>query len=361
MGDVRRTQQLREIIIRNGEATLDMLKALAKGKVFTAAEYRSWTANVQAWLLEIAPDTIDAAFRVEEEQRKRQEDARGSKLSRMWRGNGTLEEQREVIKVATRFASDYPQLDGTSEANGAQFEQFLKQKNLDPREYDSWVRAFTDLAIQGRLVLIPKNIGLTEEAITGRELATHRELYKLLDPYDPKRVPPKPPKYEPLSEAKKNLKPLAEKSEDEMSAAEYRQAHPELQGGLPPLYIRKREQVVASWLTVHPEYRPSEESRGKIVAFMEANNLPWSTQAVEETFQALLKTDPAFRAEAIDANKIVTGKMVRWTENDTQISGSPYVNIDCAFRRSLQGMPADEYKDRLLTDSEFRARVEALD
>ena len=179
-----------------------------RDRELTAKDVREMDSTEYAWFMEFFPNRVEEAANREATKKANKENEEAWKIKRMWEEGG--EEIEAALPMVSRFVADHPQFDGSNEANRKAIVNWLVQMNVRCT-YDNLVRAFQDLAADGKLTL---RDGDTE--LSGETLRNSPRLRVLLEPQS-----------QPLP---------ADQSADAFYAS-----HPELHPGTPFL-IRQREQ-----------------------------------------------------------------------------------------------------------------------
>ena len=153
-------------------------------------------------------------------------------------------------------------------------------------------------------------------------------------------------------------KVVQENPQDQMSASDFRAAHPELeQKGRSAFEERAMQQAVATFLVANPQYSGSEKNRKLLRNFILKNGLPRNAvQSYQAAFDALVASGELVP----NADQVVSGEVVRVTQYEPQTGGYPQTaKIDKAsFRNLVENMSAAELAERCRVDSKFK---EALD
>jgi len=204
----------------------------------------------------------------------------------MFEDKGTPEELAAAVKEAQRFSVNHPQFLGpTQPTNRTKLYQRLRERNLPPT-YENFCGAFTELAMSGDLVLSAAVLGDDRE-LSGEVLRTYPRLHELIQPHH---------------------MPTAE---EKMSANDYWKAHPELHSKeIPPMVARGFELAEKTFMSVHPEYIATKNSRDKILAQLTEWKLGISPQSLEAAWKHLVEKGEL----QVDKSKVVEGQAVRMTD-----------------------------------------------
>jgi len=314
---MRTKAELEYFIAKKGLASAESLSQ----RVLTDAEIRRMPEPVYSWHYQNNRANLDRAL----EAKPRNKPVPPA-----------FNEQREL---AEKLFHDYPQLLRTSE-NAAAIDSYLAAMPNPTFTFSDFREAFEKQTLAGRLMLNPSACDAGDETeVTGHRLRTHPNLYKMLASY------------------------TAESQERErtkrMSAADYKKEHPEAfdSGKVPPMIENRFRQAVATLLVNHPELVQSEENAELLRSYLAEKGLPFNVTNLEVAHTALreageLKTN----SEAV----VTSGQTKLIDLGGYREPGYPPRSRKSSFQQKIDGMTADELKQRMAIDPAFRDALDGL-
>jgi hypothetical protein len=198
----------------------------------------------------------------------------------------TPQQAQAALDAIERFTASYPQFIRSKPCNQVVL-LWLKERNLEI-SFTNLVQSFEENCLAGRVWLSPAAISVgSETEITSTELTKHRNFHLLL-------------------QAQCRVNP-----NDHLSADEYKAAHPELHDTrVPPMIQQGWSRAMATFVSMHPEFINTTESRERIFTALRQSKVNVTIQAIEEAFLHLAKNGEL----EIDSNKTVEGQAVRLTD-----------------------------------------------
>jgi len=196
--------------------------------------------------------------------------AEAEKTKRLWTDQATPEDTESALEEVAIFCQAFPQFVGSHLPNREALVEWLRMRNL-PVTARNLVTAFQALGADGKLLLNPSAIGVgTETEISGARLKNHPKLWVLLEPAQ-------------TIEAKER------QEMDQMSASDWRQAHPEAfrENRVHPLQQRAWRQAIDTFRLSNPTYTVCDANRVKMLDFITANGLQINVQGLQAAFNAL--------------------------------------------------------------------------
>jgi hypothetical protein len=342
-----RTQAECEYLIRRkGLASEDSLCV----RPLTKAEIDRMPEPVYEWHLRANKENLEKALNEPVLKKQAEASALAEKASRHKDRKATPEDLKAAEADCLKFANDYPQLIQDSEQNQA-IMRWIFDHNL-PIDYRNLVRAFEALTQSGALLLNPSACEAgSETEITGHLLSTHRNLHKLLAPY--------------------NAESRAKREFDKMSAKDYKAAsireNPEdWPESVPPALIQQRiDKVTTDFFGLHPEHKPSEQILKAVREFFDGMNWgikDWNLTNLNFAFEELIKAGaikPATNPEGLRA----VGQVHRVTDlrvGREHRPGWPERSTKSSFNKKTDNLTAEEFKNEISTDPAYRAALDLL-
>jgi hypothetical protein len=139
------------------------------------------------------------------------------------------------------------------------------------------------------------------------------------------------------------------------SAEEYKKEHiqdwPEEQG-VPPSILQRVGKVLDTFSLSHPEYLHTDSNAQKIMAALPPG-APVSLQLVEEAFLNV-------RDQLELSNAVQRGEIVKFVDMGSSPAGYPPRPRKYSLMKKLEGMSADEVRERMLNDKNFEAALNNL-
>jgi hypothetical protein len=175
------------------------------------------------------------------------------------------------------FALRFPQFIGT-EANLCAMAEYFQEHGLHPTG-ENCEKAFRALAVAGKLTLNPSAVGLGDETeMSGPSvraaIRNRKGFERILDPIQE------------VAESDAEAWRIAR-----LSAAEYLRENPGADGNDPnavPAIIKARwHKIIETFKVAHPEYKPTEENRNKVVGWLVENKLTITSHTLEMAYAAL--------------------------------------------------------------------------
>ena len=287
---VRERKSAKEI-----QEVLDSLKA----RPLEYSEYKAMPQDIASWHEFANSANVDKALQAHQVEQKSAAQKKDSDISRMWTGQTTEEETAVCKATAEEFLSKYQHFTRIPE-NSAAIADRMRTKNLSPHQLSSFVKAFEELAVEGRLILNGKIAGICEdEMVGGHELRTHKELYRFLRPTS-------------------TAEQLEQMKAKKMSADEWKRSRPELQDGVPFVVQQQFFKAAKSLAYFEPEYIFNDGNNEKILAELKRSHGQFNLSGLRAAFSELKK-----RGELELASVSVSGQIITHTEYEPRETGQP--------------------------------------
>ena len=281
----------------------------------TYQEYKDAPMEVQTYWEFAHSKQVDAVLDAHKDEQKKAAQKKDANISRMWTGQTSEEETAKCKATAEEFLSRYRHFLRVPENSGAMADR-MRDKNLSPHDLSSFVRAFEELAVEGRLVLSGKIAGICDdEMVGGHALRTHKELHRFLQPT------PTAEQLERLAAAR-------------MSADEWKKSRPELQDGLPFVARQQIYQAIRSLAHFEPDYVFTDANNEKLLQYVNKNKLQFNLTGLRTAYHAIkdqLELKP----------HTVSGQVVQMTVYDApENQGEPLAPEK--LRAKIRNMSSDE-------------------
>src|ERR1700730_15385446 len=170
---VRQKKSAKEI-----QEVLDSLKA----RPISYDEYKAMPQDVASWHEFANSANVDKALDAHKDEQKKAAQKEDTNISRMWTGQTSEEETARCQATAEEFLSRYRHFVRIPE-NSTAIADRMRAKNLSPHDLRSFVRAFEELTVEGRLVLDGTVAGICDDkTVAGHTLRTHPQLHRFLQP-----------------------------------------------------------------------------------------------------------------------------------------------------------------------------------
>ncbi len=274
---------------------------------------------------------VDKALDAHQGEQRKTSKGKDADISRQY-VNQTPEENAACQAVAEQFTSRYKHFLRIPENSSALADR-MKQKNLNPLDVNSFIRAFEELAVEGRIVLDGKTAGICEDAMVGgHELRTHKELYRFLKPTP-------------------SAAQLEQYAASKMSADQWKRSRPELADPTPFVMQQQIVLSVRSLPHFEPDYVPTEENGNKLLQYVSKNNLQFNLTGLRVAFNAL-KDKLELKPHTAE------GQITQYTEYDDQNHGEPEAPGKLATK--VRSMSSDQYLAFLRNNKSARAAIDGV-
>jgi hypothetical protein len=167
-------------------------------------------------------------------------------------------------------------------------------------------------------------------------------------------------------------------AEQRMGAEEYRRLHPEIQQerywnaltgreevrGVPQRVLNRWAQLVDTFVQTTPQYKPSEESKKAMLAYLNSRNLDLSLTNLQVAFEALVA---AGEIETQDTPETVARRAGSNATVLTDLGGSPSgfpqyhtEGSKWQFRQMVKNLSADELREKMKNPA-FRKALDEME
>src|SRR5882762_2015110 len=277
---------------------------------------------------------LDKALTKYKDEQKSSAQKKDANISRMWAGQTTEEETAVCKATAEQFLSKYQHFTRIPE-NSAAIADRMRANNLSPHQLSSFVKAFEELAVEGRLILNGKIAGICEdEMVGGHELRTHKELYRFLRPTS-------------------TAEQLEQMKAKKMSADEWKRSRPELQDGVPFVVQQQFFKAAKSLAYFEPEYVFSDENNAKLIEYVTTNKLQFNLTGLRVAFNAL-------KDQLETTSHKTHGQIVTLTEHDPQSHGAPALPDKASLRAKIRNLSSTQLAQFFADNPGARAAVDSL-
>ncbi len=308
-----------------------------KARALSALDVAQMSADELDWHDKFNTDALKAAIAEPETKAAAEREQIEKETARILDGGATPADVAAILKVANKFSKTYPQFIECTENTSAIVDRLKKNRLL--LTFENFVSAFESLAIEGKLILDPSKIGAgTETSVTGYQLKRHLNLPELLKPAP--------------SEAEKERRRVAK-----LSADQFKKETPELQNNeLSPRQVFDIGQEINTFLSTNPEYVSSESAKAKMLSYLSENELPITAPALKEAFQFLRLTGEI----EVNADTKQTYNATTFVAREGEYPGHPPTPSKYSFRKKLEGLSSDQFRERVRQDKTFRDAIERL-
>ena len=322
---VRERKSAKEI-----QEVLDSLKARA----LEYAEYKAMPQDIASWHEFANSANVDKALQAHRDEQKSAAKKKDANISRMWAGQPTDEETAACKATAEQFLSKYQHFSRIPE-NSAAIADRMRAKNLSPHQLSSFVKAFEELAVEGRVILNGKLAGICEDTMVGgHELRTHKDLHRFLQP----------------TATAEQLEQLKAKK---MSADQWKASRPELQDGIPFIIQQQFFKAAHSLASFEPEYVFSDENNAKLIEYVTANKLQFNLTGLRVAFNAL-------KDQLETTSHKTHGQIVTLTEHDPQSHGAPALPDKASLRAKIRNLSSTQLAQYFADNEGARKAVDEM-
>src|SRR6266478_2619774 len=118
----------------------------------TMLEINQMSSAELRWHEQFNPENLENVFTIEANQRNNQAVKKTMDARRMWSGRACEDESAAARSAGEEFAARYPAFVRHTE-NALAIARYMETHDLDGTKIESYVEAFTDLAMQGLITL----------------------------------------------------------------------------------------------------------------------------------------------------------------------------------------------------------------
>jgi hypothetical protein len=313
---------------------LDSLKA----RPLEYAEYKAMPQDVASWHEFANSANVDKALEAHQDEQKSSAQKADANISRMWTGQTSEEETAACKATAEEFLSKYRHFARIPE-NSAAMADRMRAKNLSPHDIRSFVKAFEELAVEGRLILNGKIAGICEDAMVGgHALRTHPQLHRFLKPT------PTPEQLEQLAASK-------------MSADEWKRPRPELQDqGMPALITPRYFQAARTFAMFNPDFVSTDDTQREILNWIKENKRPFDVNNLGEAFRTLYAEGKIGR----NPDAIVRSGEMTMTTYSGERRGAPELPDKASLAAKIRNLSSTQLAEFFRDNPSARAAVDSL-
>src|SRR6267378_4155605 len=278
---------------------------------------------------------LDKALTKYKDEQKSSAQKKDANISRMWAGQTTEEETAVCKATAEQFLSKYQHFTRIPE-NSAAIADRMRANNLSPHQLSSFVKAFEELAVEGRLILNGKIAGICEDTMVGgHELRTHKDLHRFLQPTA-------------------TAEQIERREIGKMSADDFKKEY--LQEAGVPYHIQARMKRAADTLVAwHPDFVITDGNIELIVRWISENKLQYDMNGFEAAYQTLSKSGKLeLRSGAISHAGETT-----MTNFEPRETGAPALPDKASLRAKIRNLSSTQLAQFFADNPGERAAVDS--